>query len=95
MSEASTEIRMIALGDKLSNVRAMHRDYQAIGEELWQRFNVQDPVMQGKYYCGLANAFRQDETIRDTSAFKEYADLCAEVFHVERDSDGSMIVEEL
>ena len=95
LSEASTEIRMIALGDKLSNVRAMHRDYQAIGEELWQRFNEKDPEVQGKYYCGLANAFRQDETIRDTSAFKEYADLCAEVFHVERDSDGSMIVEEL
>ena len=51
--------------------------------------------MQGKYYCGLANAFRQDETIRKTPAFKEYADLCAEVFHVERDSDGRMIVEEL
>lgn len=95
LRKADTEIRMLALGDKLSNMRAMARDYKVKHEELWQRFNVKDPVMQGKYYCGLANAFRQDETIRKTLAFKEYADLCAEVFHVERDSDGRMIVEEL
>ena len=95
LREADTEIRMLALGDKLSNMRAMARDYKVKHEELWQRFNEKDPVMQGKYYCGLVNAFRLDKTIRKTPAFEEYADLCAEVFHVERDQDGKMIVEEL
>ena len=83
---------MIALGDKLSNVRAMHRDYQAIGEELWQRFNVKDPVMQGKYYCGLANVFSADEKIAGTPECEEYAKLCAALFHAERDADGNLTV---
>ncbi len=95
LRKADTDIKMIALGDKLSNIRAMVRDYKVIGEKLWQRFNEKDPVMHGRYYCGLANVFRKDETIRKTPAFEEYAELCAEVFHVERDSDGKMIVEEL
>jgi hypothetical protein len=33
---------MIALGDKLSNVRAIYRDYQALGDKLWDRFNQKD-----------------------------------------------------
>lgn len=34
--------KMIALGDKLSNVRAMYYDYQVIGDKLWERFNQKD-----------------------------------------------------
>ena len=92
LETTSTEIRMIALGDKLSNVRAMHRDYLVHGDQFWSKFNKPDPKAQGWYYCSLANAFREDEVIRNTQAFKEYADLCAEVFHAERDQDGKMIV---
>ena len=92
LDTAATEIRMIALGDKLSNVRAMHRDLQVDGDKFWEKFNNKDPKAQGTYYCSLANAFRQDEEIRDTPALKEYADLCAEVFPVERDKDGIFMV---
>ena len=95
LEKAKTEIRMIALGDKLSNVRAMHRDYQVHGDKFWEKFNNPDSKAQGMYYCSLANAFWKDEAIRKTPAFKEYADLCAEVFHVERDQDGKMIVPEI
>lgn len=83
LSHASTEVRMIALGDKLSNVRAMARDYAVIGEELWQRFNQKDPALQGKYYCRLADAFAADEAIRETEACREYAKLCAGLFNKE------------
>ena len=92
LGTAKTEIRMIALGDKLSNVRAMYRDYQVHGDKLWEKFNNPDPKAQGKYYCSLANAFREDDIIRETPAFKEYTALCAEVFHAERDQDGKFIV---
>ena len=61
MAEAPTEVRMIALGDKLSNIRAMTRDYRVIGEELWQRFNEKDPIKQGMYYGQLANAFWEEQ----------------------------------
>ncbi len=93
LSKASTEVKMLALGDKLSNVRAMHRDYQVIGEELWQRFNEKDPIRQGMYYGLLANVFREDEFIRETPAYKEYVELCADLFSKEYDGDGNLIEE--
>lgn len=94
LSKASTEAKIIALGDKLSNVRAMHRDYQVIGEELWQRFNEKDPIMQGMYYGLLANVFWEDEFIRETPAYKEYVELCADLFGKEYDGDGNLIEED-
>ena len=91
MAHASTEIRMLALGDKLSNIRAMHRDYQVLGEKLWERFNQKDPIMHGMYYGLLANAFGEDETLRETQAYREYVDLCSELFSREYDGEGKLI----
>lgn len=94
LSEASTEIRIIALGDKLSNIRAMHRDYMVIGEKLWERFNQKDPVIQGMYYGLLANVFFEDEKLRDTPEYREYAELCSKVFSGTYDGEGNLIEKE-
>ena len=91
MAKAGTEIRMIALGDKLSNVRAMSRDYKVVGEQLWQRFNEKDPIRQGMYYGLLANAFGEDEKVRATEAYREYVELCAGLFSRSYDRDGNLI----
>lgn len=87
MENAPTEVKMIALGDKLSNVRAMTRDYRVIGKELWERFNEKDPLKQGMYYGELANAFWEDETIRETDAYREYVELCFCLFGGDKDGD--------
>ncbi len=92
LSEAGPEIKMIALGDKLSNIRAMTRDYERIGEKLWEKFNNMNPKDQGKYYCDLANVFRADKKIAGTPECEEYAKLCAALFHAERDADGNLTV---
>ena len=93
LSHASTEVRMLALGDKLSNVRAMHRDYQVLGEKLWERFNQKDPIKQGMYYGLLANVFWEDEILRETPAYREYVELCSDLFSKEYDGDGNLIDE--
>ncbi len=93
LSRASTEIRMLALGDKLSNVRAMTRDYAVIGEELWRRFNQKNPALHGMYYGLLANVFGEDEILRETEAYREYVELCAGLFSREYDGDGNLIEE--
>ena len=80
LSRASTEVRMLALGDKLSNIRAMHRDFQVLGEKLWERFNQKDPVMHGMYYGLLANIFGEDEMLSGTPAYHEYIKLCIDLF---------------
>ena len=89
--KASTEIRMIALGDKLANVRAMCRDYMVIEEKLWERFNEKNPVMIGMYYGQLANIFGSDEFINKTEAYKEYYKLCSVLFSGEYDGDGNLL----
>ena len=91
LREADTEIRMLALGDKLSNIRAMTRDYKVIGEKLWQKFNEKNPVMQGMYYGQLANAFDEDETLRETPEYREYIELCAGLFSKTYDGDGNLL----
>ena len=88
--EAATEVRMIALGDKLANARAMSRDYRVIGEELWQRFNQKNPVYQGWYYGELAKAFALDEQIRESEAYREYVELCSGLFSKTCDGDGNL-----
>ena len=87
LAQAPTDIRMIALADKLSNVRAMVRDYRVIGDALWKRFHNADPVQQGKYYGLLAHAFEQDENLCGTPAYREFRDLCTELFGAGFDRD--------
>jgi len=91
LKKASTEVKMIALGDKLSNIRAMTRDYRVIGEKLWQKFNEKDPIKQGMYYGLLANNFWEDEFLRETPEYKEYAELCAALFSGTYDGEGNRL----
>ena len=93
LSAAKTEVKMIALGDKLSNVRAMYRDFLVEGDGFWKKFNNKDPRSQGMYYCSVGLAFWEDEEIRNTQAFREYVELCAKIFHVTRDRDGKLVIE--
>ena len=76
----SPEARMIALGDKLSNIRAIRRDYEQLGEDLWQRFNQHDPALHGWFYRSIAGIFGRDENLNQTAAYQEYAQLVSDVF---------------
>lgn len=80
LKEAGRDIKILALGDKLSNVRAMARDYRVMGDALWKKFNNPDPADQGWYYGSLARVFRDDAFISGTPAFAEYEELCAWLF---------------
>ena len=63
---------MIALGDKLSNMRAIWRDYTAIGDKLWERFNQKDLHEIMWYYGAVAESLAD---LEDTFAYNEYANL--------------------
>ncbi len=80
LSKATTEIRTLALGDKLANIRALYRDHMELGEALWQRFNQKNPAYQRIYYDLLAQIFAADDVLRETQAFHEYTQFCAELF---------------
>lgn len=77
LMSASKDEKIIALGDKLSNIRAIYKDYITIGDELWSRFNQPDKSMQGWYYISIA-AVLQD--LSGYPAYKEYFELVNKVF---------------
>jgi len=74
---ASTEMKMIALGDKLSNIRAIHYDYMIHGDELWDRFNQKDKNEHGWYYKAILEATRD---LQYYPAWKEFRQLVMLMF---------------
>ena len=77
LKTAPMEVKMITLGDKLSNLRAIHRDYQTLGDDLWQRFNQKDKAEHYWYYSGIAEYISQ---LWDHPVYKEYCELIYKVF---------------
>ena len=65
------------MGDKLSNMRAIWRDYQTKGDELWKIFHVKDKASHEWHYRGLAASLSE---LSDTFAYKEFVRLLDEVF---------------
>ena len=77
LSKASHDAKMVALGDKLSNMRAIARDYAELGDALWNRFHAKDPKDHEWHYRGLADALRE---LSDTFAYQEFERLINQVF---------------
>lgn len=77
LSKAGREAKMVALGDKLSNMRAIARDYAVQGDALWNLFHAKDPKDHEWHYRGLADALRD---LEDTFAYKEFENLINQVF---------------
>lgn len=74
---ADTGAKMLALADKLSNMRSIARDVQDIGDRLWERFHQKDRAMHGWMYRQVAEAVRE---LQDYPAWKEYDRLIRSVF---------------
>lgn len=76
-SQADRNAKILALADKLSNLRSIVRDEQSIGDRLWQRFNQKDKRMHGWMYRQTAEALRELEAL---PAWQEYDRLIRKVF---------------
>ena len=77
LARAPHDAKMVALGDKLSNMRAIARDYAMQGDKLWSLFHTTDPKEHEWHYRGLADSLRE---LSDTFAFKEFELLIDQVF---------------
>lgn len=77
LSKAPHDAKIVALGDKLSNMRAIARDYAMQGDELWKIFHAKDKKDHEWHYRGLADALRE---LSGTFAFKEFESLINQVF---------------
>ena len=77
LAAASHDAKIVALGDKLSNMRAIWRDFQTKGDELWKIFHVTDKDSHEWHYRGLADSLAE---LSDTFAYQEFVALIDDVF---------------
>lgn len=77
IASASHDAKIVALGDKLSNMRAIARDYAMQGDNLWNLFRLKERKDHEWHYRGLAASLRE---LQDTFAYKEFEQLINQVF---------------
>ena len=70
-------VKMLWLGDKLSNMRAFYREYLKIGDDIWLTLNQKDKKMQEWYYRTIAQLLY---CLKDFPAWQEYEKLVNAVF---------------
>jgi len=78
LAGASAELRLITLADKLSNIRAIYRDYLRDGDAMFLKFNQTDKRRHAWYYRSCAALTR--EAYGHTSAWREMNALVEFVF---------------
>ena len=77
LAAAPHDAKIVAMGDKLSNMRAIARDYAQKGEALWQIFHTNDPREHEWHYRGLAASLKE---LEGTFAYQEFVELIDRVF---------------
>lgn len=77
IAKAPRDAKIVAMSDKLSNMRAIWRDYKVQGDELWKIFHVKDKKDHAWHYRGLASSLSE---LSSTFAFKEFQRLLEDVF---------------
>lgn len=78
LAAASRDAKIVAMGDKLSNMRAIARDYQQIGDQLWNRFHAPNGKPDHEWhYRGLAQSLSE---LSDTFAYREFVTLIDRTF---------------
>ena len=70
-------VKMMWLGDKLSNIRSFAREYRKVGDALWLNLNQKDPARQAWYYKKIAGCLSE---LKEYDAYREYISLVKYVF---------------
>ena len=71
-------LEIVILADKLSNLRSIKRDYEQMGENLWDKFNVKDKSQHSWYYTGILKNIKQ---LCNTTEYEEFQQLLLVVFN--------------
>ncbi len=71
------DVKILWLGDKLSNIRSFYREYRVKGDKIWDALHQKDPRMQQWYYDTIAEYLAE---LSNTAAYSEYVELVNKVF---------------
>ena len=72
--------KMLTISDKVANMRNMLSDYNALGEDFWNRFNAQKHL-QAWYYSNLCDGLEELQDYENTKAvYAEMMQLYKDLF---------------
>ena len=77
LAMAPHDAKIVAMGDKLSNMRAIARDHEQIGDEIWNLFHTKEKSEHEWHYRGLAASLSD---LSGTFAYREFVALIDQVF---------------
>lgn len=81
LKEAPREVKLLALADKVCNLRSTARDHLAMGNRVWERFRRKDKESHQWYYHGLLGSLSD---LADEPAYQEMQRLYDCVFQGEK-----------
>lgn len=70
-------VKVLWLGDKLSNIRSFHRAWRVGGHGIWQAFNQKDPARQAWYYRRIVELLQE---LCDYDAWQELHRYVEQIF---------------
>ena len=80
IKNADRDMKLLSCADKLANIRDITRDYDRLGDGVWDIFNASKDSVAW-YYISMLDAFGNgDEGISDMPAFKEFEKCVGEMF---------------
>ena len=71
------DVLRLWIGDKLSNIRAIYRDFLIEGDAVWNKFHQSDSRVQAWYYRSI---LKYTERLSDTLAWGEYKMIVEKLF---------------
>lgn len=77
LKDSPIESKILWVSDKLSNMRSLYKDYEVLGEKVFERFNVSDPKQQRWYH---ETVLEYTSELADKPAYQEYKYLFDKVF---------------
>lgn len=77
IKQSSRDAQIVALGDKLSNMRAIYIDWLKIHEKIFDKFHEHDPSIHAWRYYQLSNCF---DKLEGTYALEEFKFIVRVVF---------------
>jgi myo-inositol-1(or 4)-monophosphatase len=84
IASAPRDSKIVAIGDKLSNLRAIASDFKQIGDELWKRFSAPNGMEDVAWYYRKLSVALSD--LDGTLPYQEFLKLLEETFGPERET---------
>ncbi|MCQ2283778.1 MAG: HD domain-containing protein [Bacteroidales bacterium] len=70
LKKAPYDVKVVAMGDKLSNMRAIGRDYEKMGDKLWERFHA--PNGKADHQWRYRELIKALSDLEGTNAYREF-----------------------